>query len=310
MFYFICNLSGLTAPLKGTPIFIARSVSSGKTLPCADRNTQFAPMPTLKGEAKERYISAYGAETYEQWCDRDGSMHRGGPPETDDEDADVPFKHMPHHDVESIFWTFLYALVFAQPADAPAEVSLHWTVREMKSTVLGHTIQGHSERDADDSRMVFLLMSSRIAFDQSLHPALQRRGLGSLLQQLAAHVLPEYAHLDPPAPVDHLHEAFRRILLNFIVDLDAHPDRDISLNPDTCRPLETLSTTEGGGKVLGKRTADESNDGSFVVPASKRTRDSSYAPSAEVNSSRVISESLRSSQAAASAGSKSKSNSP
>lgn len=257
-------------------------------------------MPTLEGDAKQRYISAYGAEAYERWCDSDSSMHGGEPPKGDNREADVPFKHMPCHDVESIFWTFLYTLLFAQPTDGQMEVSLNWAANVVRKTVLEHIIEGTGSSGANDERRAFMMLSKG-AIDESLHPTLQLRGLGELLHELAKHVAPEYAYLTPHPHLDHLHEAFRRILLAFIVDLEAHPEKDVVLNPDVRRPIKKLGD-KADGKLLGKRVK---HDGRLVLPTSKRTRGSSYGPSAEVNGSRVISTPSRNS--AASSGLKKKS---
>ena len=73
-------------------------------------------MPTLDGQAKEKYIKAYGAETYNQWCDIDGK-HGGKAPVGDINNVEMPsFTHKPCHDVESTYWTLLYSLVKAHPA--------------------------------------------------------------------------------------------------------------------------------------------------------------------------------------------------
>lgn len=294
-----CGQSGLTV-LQGTPIFISRSVSLGKTLGCLSHNIQFQPIPILRGEAKKKYIAAYGAQMYNEWCDEGGKMHGGEPPEAADEDADLPFTHKPCHDVESIYWTLMYTLVKARPAGSPSEDSLPEGVDMVNSLVGQHSIQGQSDEERDDMKRSLFLLTPSVMLDRTLHPMLKKSGLGDLLQKLAQQIAPEYAYLDPPPPVDHLHEAFRRILLETIVDIELHPHKNVALDPDSGRTF-AKNSDRTGGKSLGKRTYE---DGRLVLPASKRTR-SHYGPDAEVNGSRVISSSFR--DAAAPSGSKTRS---
>ena len=180
-------------------------------------------MPVLEGKAKEKYVAAYGARAYEECCD-DGTTIHGGELLPGVIEGQVPFTHKPRHDMESIYWTLVYALLKARPAGAPRETTLRSAVKTVQRVLLQHTIRSSAHPQDDDERLVFLLYrETRV--ERILHPMLQRRGLGSLLYQLGQQVLPEYAYLDPAPPVGHLHEAFRCNLLGFIVDFEAHPER-------------------------------------------------------------------------------------
>ena len=60
------------------------------------------------------------------------------------------------------------------------------------------------------------------------------------MQQLSLQVQPEYGLLNPPPAEDHLHEAFRRILLNHILSMED----DTPLTPNVSRdPTVADSTT-------------------------------------------------------------------
>ena len=217
-------------------------------------------------------------------------MHGGEPPEGEDDTVDLPFTHKPCHDVESIYWTLLYSLVKAHPAGAPVEVSFPG-VHLANQLVFQHTIPSHSNQPGEGEEFTRSLFLSTPPYpvEQALHPTLRNHGLGMLLYQLAAQVLPEYTHLHPQPPADHLHEAFRRILLDFIVTLDTDPSRDVALDPDVSRQI-MMRPNEEGSQSLGKRTREDSS--SIVLTPSKKSR-LQYAPETEVNGSHVICESFR-----------------
>ena len=143
------------------------------------------------------------------------------------------FTHRPDHDGESIFWTLLHSFVEALPLNGRLEPSPGGMVQDL---LLSHSIEGSVavEEGIQDKRDGILPWYDS-AFDGSLHPDLRGHGIGSLLERMAKQVQPEYAWLEPNPRVDHLHEAFRRLLLEFIVALEAKGD--IPLDAERVRNL-------------------------------------------------------------------------
>ena len=197
--------------------------------PRDDAFLAFARMPELSGKAKDAYIATYGQDVYDKWCD-DGDKYHGGQ-SLGEEALKQPrpaFTHRPDHDCESLFWTLLHSLVKALPLNGPH--GLHFSVRHytLKNVLFGHSIERRAK--VDDYRGIILRWLES-DLESTLHPGLQERGLGLLLKQMAEQVQPEYAWLEPKPRVDHLHEAFRRLLLQFIIDFESDTRGDIELHP-------------------------------------------------------------------------------
>ncbi|KAI0076778.1 hypothetical protein K474DRAFT_1191151 [Panus rudis PR-1116 ss-1] len=198
-------------------------------------------MPELRGKAFELYIQTYSRATYDKYTDKDGTSHGG---RFSEEDA-LTFHHRPDYDVESIFWVLFVSLILAFPAgtdDASPNSSFCYVWRVFRD----HTIS----KDGD-TRLAPLLYSVA-EFKEALHPRLA--SLAPLLRKLAGQVIPEYAYLSHPPPEDHLHEAFRRIILEHIVGMDD----PIPLTSGRSR-ADNLKTQDPAGIVglngKGKRTA-------------------------------------------------------
>ncbi|KAJ3491341.1 hypothetical protein NLI96_g784 [Meripilus lineatus] len=225
---------GKRTPPTGTSMFVSRTVSLGSLRICESAK-KYLRMPVLEGEVKELYEFAYGAETYDRYCDTPDTIH-GVKPVTEKEldrmligYTDRPARHKPHHDAESIFWVLLYVLIHAQPLERSPEANLKrfWTVRSwFHSQTIG-------ARKTIDARFPFFHHQSRPKFIRSyLDPKLAP--LAGLISQLLIHINPEYDLFETPPPPEHLHEAMRRLLLKFI-----HSMKDpIALDPRASRPLE------------------------------------------------------------------------
>ncbi|KAI0079447.1 hypothetical protein K474DRAFT_1659020 [Panus rudis PR-1116 ss-1] len=227
----------------GTPRYIARAVRMGRLLGRSRLNVFFDPMPTLSGEALERYVKVYSQASYDQYEDAEGTTHGGKPISLD---AERPkFCHRPDHDAESIFWTLLVALILAYPADSV------YVAPTKEFRAVWESIERHTISHDQDSRNSTLNYSNE-EFADVLHPRLA--SLAPLLSRLSSQVSPEYAYLSPAPPEDHLHEAFRRILLEHIVSMKD----PIPLKPgwsrvgSSKRPEGIIGLPPGGNK----RTAD------------------------------------------------------
>ncbi|CAL1717166.1 unnamed protein product [Somion occarium] len=222
----------------GTPRYIARAVASGTVV-----NTKwsriFAPMPSLEDRTKEIYQRVYGQEAYDRYEDTADTFHSGRA--SSRKAKDVAFVHRPDHDVESLFWLLVAVFLLAKPLGEPD-----------KPTQRFYSAWKHIERHmvagagCDDTREPFLSYSVA-HWEAALHPGLS--SLAPLLENLATQVQPEYALMDPAPPEDHLHEAFRRLILEHIVGMG---DADIDLEAGITR--ETAFPTDG------KRKADKDPD--------------------------------------------------
>lgn len=229
--------------VQGTARFIARSVAQGRTLPAEEPHDTFYEMPILLDKAKKLYIQAYGEEMYRKFCDAEATFHGSTPRQgTSDVDGITPFIHRPSHDVESVFWTFLLTLIAALPSGELLEESnMHPRVKEIAIFLYGHTIKSRAGGPYVDER-AGILDWPVFSFEHAVHPKLRKRGLGKLLQRLALQVRPEYALLETAPPVEHLHEAFRRILLEYIVDHEE--DCNIELNTEHQRDIASAASND------------------------------------------------------------------
>ncbi|CAL1717125.1 unnamed protein product [Somion occarium] len=223
----------------GTPRYIARAVASGEVVHNKLSRT-FSSMPSLEGRAKEIYQRVYGQESYDRYEDSAGTFHGGRA--SSRKATDVTFIHRPDHDVESMFWLLVAVFLLAKPLGEPdystAKLYDAWGAMQR------HTIAapGHS-----DTREILLSQYNVESWQAALHPGLSC--LAPLLDSLALQVQPEYAMMDPAPPEDHLHEAFRRLILEHIVGMgDTDIDLEVGIERETEPPTH------------GKRKADEDPD--------------------------------------------------
>ncbi|TBU37826.1 hypothetical protein BD309DRAFT_1004721 [Dichomitus squalens] len=231
----------------GTPLYIARSVSLGMVL--IDLASNFGmPMPTLTGDALHLYTTAYGQERYDRYNEDPvaRTCHGGYPPTRDSEGElelpDLPaFVHRPEHDVESVYWTMIYALLRAQPATAPRELDLSAASASVWKTLLSHYIPGEKYARSDEKRHEVMSRTKQEWLDL-FHATMEDVAL--LLWRITLHVRAEYAlwkREGNPQP-DHLHEAVQRLILQYLID---HRDNPIQLDPDHLRPTHPRSTNQG-----------------------------------------------------------------
>lgn len=189
-------------------------------------------MPELAGKAKEVYVNSYGQNTYDAYTDTvPNTAHGGKLPE--ERDRAPSFFHRPDHDVESIFWVLVSSVIMAKPLDAPDEPSS--TFVEVWEILKDHIIK---KSQTFDPRNFLLLMTQNIWLE-ILHPKLSP--IVKMMCLLAKQVRPEYGLLNPPPKPDHLHEAFRRIILEQILSMGEDP---IPLTPNATRSIPVQDGSE------------------------------------------------------------------
>lgn len=199
-------------------------------------------MPKLGEQARELYINAYGQASHDTWEDKPQQVHGVPLVAKDDTTSKVAFEYREEHDVEALFWVFIRTLLLATPKKThPADTQ---EVLRSKAFRLGqcleHFQQSNNAKDFRDE----LLRKTAEEWKTVLPTRLQ--STIPLIVQLGRQVYPEYALLkEQPAP-GHLHEAFRRILLNFIVKIkDPIPllpgvRRSVHLEPTTVAATEIM----------------------------------------------------------------------
>lgn len=166
-------------------------------------------MPQLEGRALELYEKHFGQKRYQDYnkCRTDKLC----------EPSELPpvCVHQPCHDVESYFWMIALFLFQAVPDEDVARtddtLGAYYEQMEILQTGAAARAKGGKVRST-------LLTEEVDDYRGVLHPGLAK--FASLIAELAIQVLPEWEFLSEQLPPDHLHEAFRRILLKWITDLD------------------------------------------------------------------------------------------
>ncbi|KAK0455450.1 uncharacterized protein EV420DRAFT_1481307 [Desarmillaria tabescens] len=202
--------------MKGTPMFIARAVEAGRLL---GGGHLFSPMPELSNKAiAERYVGCYQGEAMRTFRDEEGKCHGGRPNESrqreayfSDETTKALFYHQPRHDVESVGWCIIAFCLRSQPEDRQG---VEDSTEELKRVWL---LLSGPERE-------IVLRMTRQDWERALHPSL--KFLSVFLVKLCMQMGPEYGLLEPPPAEDHLHEAFQRLLLNQISEMEKDVDLD------------------------------------------------------------------------------------
>ncbi|KAI0079506.1 hypothetical protein K474DRAFT_1696387 [Panus rudis PR-1116 ss-1] len=204
----------------GTKAFASRSAVVGCRLTDAYA-TSYVPMPKLEGKARKLYVAHYGKGTYLNYLDKPGgkTIHGGINPRkiwlehrlNEARAVPIPFEHKFHHDAESLFWILYSTCVEALPQGEDPELSpdyYDWLLAFFQQSREGEIL---------DIRSSILNFSVEEFQKRCLHSKLA--SLGPLLHALAQQVRPEYAYL-PIVNESHLHEAMRRILLDFLVKME------------------------------------------------------------------------------------------
>ncbi|KAJ3550514.1 hypothetical protein NM688_g5060 [Phlebia brevispora] len=251
------------AQRTGTPMYIARAVSAGALLP-KQWHRKFYPMPELSGKARELYDEAWGAASYEEYCDRDGRCHGSVVPDKDalevlfDKLTTEPLCHRPRHDVESMFWTLFVTVLKAVPKsdlhDAQSGAFIRtWGIFEQHA--IGPLPSFVS--DSRDSILRDLIEEGPRFLSSVLHPAFVKTPLPRVLVKLAHHIAPEYELLEGIGKADHLHEAWRRLLLECLAEIDGSPGLDVELDPGARRGRKLKRGRLNGSYDGGPDTDDD-----------------------------------------------------
>ncbi|KAJ3491342.1 hypothetical protein NLI96_g782 [Meripilus lineatus] len=220
----------------GTVMFMSRSGSKGAVRWCRTDPHAFAlypEMPKLQGKARQLYELAYGSEMYDRYCDCLWTRHGARLKNWDHPEPGEKrlFVHKPHHDVESLCWVLIYMLIHVQPLERIEGVNLpaFWTVRNFF-----HNLEKKKKpRDPRDN----FWEKGKFTIINSLDPKLQP--LTEFIWQILRHIRPEYDLFDPPPPLEHLHEAIRRLLLKAIYEMED----PIALDTEKLRPLAYSETS-------------------------------------------------------------------
>ena len=231
-------------------MFAAVSVSTGQA-----RVTQQRPaFPEMKEDIKKLYEKAFGKTA-------------AGYPEvvnglelifTEERFADLTFNHAPYHDVESYFWVLFYFFIRAHPVDDSENMTAQGE-RYLKN------MQRHEFQSADDSRLGILTQKSETDLVGALSPSLQK--LVPFLHRIRKYVRTEWAAWsNPKLPLDHAHEAVKRILFEAIVMLEKEGD--------PIRLTESWKKCTPPQVVYHSSTHANSSAAMMNSPTKKRTHDS------------------------------------
>ncbi|OBZ76620.1 hypothetical protein A0H81_03262 [Grifola frondosa] len=182
----------------GTPMFIARAVSSGRLL--QGPGTLPPDLPKVSDKAASLYKAAY----------KDINVEYPKPTLVPPGPETPPFCHREYHDMESVFWLLVYRLImWGDGKDELEYDGVHPYLRDF----LSHEISSmcHDQRGA---------WIDQAEFPNLLHSRLRKGPIATLITEMFGIVWPEYA-LCEGVSVDFVHEAFRRLLINAIVEMDA-----------------------------------------------------------------------------------------
>lgn len=211
-------------------MYIARAVCVGMPLRGC-YSYRRAKMPQLNGKCKELYERTHG-DRYDHYLDGPGMCHGGTPLDEDEDRNPIPaFCHRPDHDVESIYWTMVAALLRVHPDSADREEHASEPSAQTWGHLNGHTIPNDSKA-SDDARDLILNYSDEqwtTRFDETM------ADVAALLHKMSGQVAPEYGYVEGIPHEDHLHESAQRLLLQYLYD---HRDNDVVLDPEHHRPTQ------------------------------------------------------------------------
>ncbi len=194
--------------------------------------------PELSGAARDLYICTYGEERYQRYCDKDGTRHGALPALIDPYAEYTPptepptFCPRPEHDVESVYWSMVSALLRVHPHFYTPDREELDALSEAWVTLTTHEVPRTATRHREDPRQHFLRQS---AFQWTQLLPSSMKDVALLLHRISLHVNPEYVLWKDGLEPDHLHEAVQRIVLQYLVDHAADP---IPLEPTRTRPTK------------------------------------------------------------------------
>ncbi|PIL29004.1 hypothetical protein GSI_09051 [Ganoderma sinense ZZ0214-1] len=272
----------------GTPMYIARSVCLGEVF------TQLTfrvgpPMPGLSDEARALYVGVHGEQRYERYKDIGGTLHGALPPDLRQQFKPRPvFRHRPEHDVESVYWSMVSALLRVHPKNVDREAQADEEMVEIWEVLLSHKIPRQRSRTQDKRQSI--IGQSDDAWEALLLGDM--KDIGALLFNISEHVNPEYALWGDGLQPDHLHEAVQRLILQYLVD---HKE-PIELDPEYTRPItasiksaaptkqvSTLGTTTGAVSPEKRLTRASARSSQTRVDAESATGDAGKGKSVDVD---------------------------
>ena len=181
-------------------MFAARSILSGsysgKTIP-------FADAPLLTGKALDAYVGCYREDAYNANTERYNSDDLRAVCE-----PELPI-YRPRYDIESLFWVIADVLIHSKSPGTKND----------ESTVdyVAFSNGGRARTIGVQDDWSFGVLNRGLArWKLLLHPALKL--VAPLLSQMTRQIAPEYEYLKSAPSRTHLHEAFRRLLLQFLID--------------------------------------------------------------------------------------------
>ncbi|EJD43126.1 hypothetical protein AURDEDRAFT_167805 [Auricularia subglabra TFB-10046 SS5] len=185
--------------------------------------------------------------------------------------------HNPRHDAESIYWLLLYAFARARPRGAPQETD---EARLNQLAAFCNTMLTHKVGDETARRQY--LSPDGLLLQGLFHPSLSAfedllRAMGSYLS------IPWHCYPTTVSP-DHVHIAFRRMLLGYLLRLDAAP-LDQALDTERPRRLEKGREGERGHSAwstsipsVGGSGRESFQDAMPAPPPPKPPRVAKHAP--------------------------------
>ena len=219
-------------------------------------------MPELSDEARTLYVRAHGEARYERYNDSGGTRHGALPPDMDEEfNPPPPFFHRPEHDVESVYWSMVSALLRVHPKGVDRETHADTNMIQTWNLLLSHEIPDKGSTSTDPRQMIVSKTQDPwrgLFFDEM-------KDVGTLLWQISRHIAPEYALWGDGLQPDHLHEAVQRLILKFLVE---HKD-PIELEPDYLRPIRAAATQDS--KQQPSQRISTMATGTGTVSREKRT---------------------------------------
>ncbi|KAI5119522.1 hypothetical protein M0805_002544 [Coniferiporia weirii] len=246
----------------GTPMFVSISVGIGAI---RYNNRHKENFPRLEGEAKHLYIQAFGQEKYDEYIE---AVEKAADSIKKSEVKAFSYKHSPFHDIESFFWVLVYELLLAWP-----EGEEECMTQAASSLILQFRNHSFLKNGADFRSDV--LGRNKDFFEEVLHPRLWC--LAEILATMAEYLYPEWAFW-PDLPKDHVHEAFKRLLLAAIHILKSDPirlraeQRNPNQNPDAVRHTSHLDNKESASPTKTGSKRSHVDTGAQEEHFSKRTK--------------------------------------
>lgn len=167
-------------------------------------------MPLLEGTALQLYELHFGLSRYNSYNEcRQSTLLASN-------DIPKPWTclHQPRHDAESYFWMISFFLLQAIPAEDSDKPDHN--LEAFRAAMQSLRVGAAAPVGGGKMRSVFFTYEEE--YRLFLHAGLT--SFAPLIAELGEQVYIEWQFLSKQPPSDHVHEAFRRILLKWIVKLE------------------------------------------------------------------------------------------